>query len=80
MLCGVRQNLYVISLYRNPDQDDRIFDSLLTSMTAVQAEHVHASFLFVGDLNDHHQEWLDSTITNRHAVAVFDFATVSGCD
>ena len=23
-VCGVRQNLYVYSLYRNPDQDDRI--------------------------------------------------------
>ena len=25
-VCGVRQNLYVYSLYRNPDLDDRIFD------------------------------------------------------
>ena len=25
---GVRQNLYVYSLYRNPDLDDRIFDYL----------------------------------------------------
>ena len=30
--------------------------------------------------NDHHQEWLGSTTTNRHGVAAFDFATVSGCD
>ena len=35
---------------------------------------------FVGDLNGHHQEWLGSTTTNRHGVAAFDFATVSGCD
>ena len=34
-VCGVRQNLYVFSLYRNPDLDDRIFDCLLTSMAAV---------------------------------------------
>ena len=40
----------------------------------------NASFLFVGDLNCHHQEWLGSTTTNRHGVAAFDFATVSGCD
>ena len=53
-VCGVRQNLYVFSLYRNPDLDDRIFDSLLTSMAAVQAEDVRASFMFVGDLNCHH--------------------------
>ena len=49
-------------------------------MAAVQAEDVHASFLFVDDLNGHHQEWLGSTITNRHGVVAFDFTTVSGCD
>ena len=78
-VCGVRQNLYVYSLYRNPDLHDRIFDCLLASMAAVQAEDVHASFLFVGDLNDHHQEWLGS-MTNHHGVAAFDFATFSGCN
>ena len=51
---GLRQNFYVYSLYRNPDRDDRIYDCLLASMAAVQAEDVRASFLFVGDLNDHH--------------------------
>ena len=56
-VCGARQNLYVFSLYRNPDLDDRIFDCLLTSMAAVQAEDVRASFLVVGDLNSDHQEW-----------------------
>ena len=67
-------------LYRKSDLDDRIFDCLLTSMAAVQAEDVHASFLFVDDLNGLHREWLGSTTTNRHGVAAFDFATVSGCD
>ena len=57
-VCGVRQNLYVYSLYRNPDLDDRIFYCLLASMAGVQAEAVRASFLFLGDLNGHHQEWL----------------------
>ena len=79
-VCGERQNLYVFSLYLNLDLDDRIFDCSLTSMAAVQAEDVHACFLFVGDLNDHHQEWLGSKTTNRHGVAIFDFANVSGCD
>ena len=68
------------SLYRNPDLDDRVFDCLLASMAAVQAEDVRASFLFVGDFNGHHQEWLGSMTTNRHGVAAFDFSTVSGCD
>ena len=49
-------------------------------MAAVQTEDIRDSFLFVGDLNGHHQEWLGSTTTNRHEVASFDFATVSGCD
>ena len=39
-VCGVRQNLYVYSLYRNPDLDDRIFYCLPASMAAVQAENV----------------------------------------
>ena len=25
-VCGLRQNFYAYSLYRNPDQDDRIYD------------------------------------------------------
>ena len=75
-VCGMRQNLYVYSLYRNNDLDDRIFDCLLASMVAVQAEDVGASFLFVGDLNGHHQERLGSTTTNCHGVAAFDFAAV----
>ena len=79
-VCGVRQSLYVFSLYRNPDLDDWIFYCLLTSMAAVQAEDMHASFLFVGDLIGHHQEWLGSATTNRHGVAAFDFKTVSSCD
>ena len=49
-------------------------------MAAVQAVDVRASFLFMGDLNGHHQEWLGSTRTNRHGVAALDFATASGCD
>ena len=79
-VCGVRQNLYVYSLYRNTDLDDQIFHCLLASMAAVQAEDVRASFLFARDLNGHHQEWLGSMTTNRHGVAAFDFTTVSSCD
>ena len=75
-VCGERQNLCVFSLYRNPDLDDWIFDSLLTSMAAVQAENVRAClFPVCGDL-----KWLGSTTTNRRGVAACDFATVSGCD
>ena len=53
----------------NPDLDNPNFDYLLTSIAAVHAEDVRASFLFVDDLIGHHQEWLTSTTTNRHGVA-----------
>ena len=79
-VCGARQNKYVFNLYHNPDLDDQIFDCLLTSMAAVQAEAGRASLLLVGDLNGHHQKWLGSATTNRHGVAAIDFTTVSGCD
>ena len=52
-VCGVRQNLYVFSVYRNPDLDDRICDFLLALIAAVQTEDIRASFLLVGDLNGH---------------------------
>ena len=54
-VCGVRQNHYEFSLYLHPNLDVRIFDCLLASMAAVQAQGIRASFLFVGDLNGHHQ-------------------------
>ena len=76
MFAGLQ--LYKIIIY--PDLDNRIFDCLLTSMAAVKAEDLRVYFLFVCDLNGHHQEWLGSTTTHRHSVAAFDFETVSGWD
>ena len=76
----MRLNFYVFSLYHNPVIGDGISDCLLTLSVARQANGVRASFLFVGDLNGHPQEWLGSKITIRNAVAVFDFANVSGSD
>ena len=37
------------------------FYCFLAPMAAVQTEDIRASFLFVGDLNGQHQEWLGST-------------------
>ena len=76
----MRQNLYVYSLYRNPDLDNQIFYCLLASMAAVQTEDIRVSFLFFREFNGHHQEWLSSTTENRHGLAAFDFSIVSGCD
>ena len=46
-------------------------------MAAVQAEDLRTFFLFVRDLNGHHQQWLGSKTINRHGVAAIDFAIVS---
>ena len=56
---GCLIEFYVFSLYHNPDLDGRIHECLLTSMAAVQAEDVIASFLFMADLSGH-QELLGS--------------------
>ena len=69
-ICGVKQNLYVNSLYRNPDLDDQIFYYSLASMAPVQAEDVHASFLFVDDVNGYHQERLGSLTLQQSLVAI----------
>ena len=79
-VCGARQNLYIFSLYRNPDLDDRIYECLRTAKAVMHSVDVRESLLFMGDLNDHRQEWLGYTSTNRHGFAVPDFPTVSGCD
>ena len=50
------------------------------SVLNMRTDHVRASFLFVGELNGHHQKWLGSMTMNCHGVAAFDFTTVSGCD
>ena len=59
-VCGVRQNqshcsVCIATLMQH--------QCLLASMAAVQTGGVRASFLFVGDLNGHHQKWLGSTTT-----------------
>ena len=67
MVSGMKHNFknIIFSFYRNPDLDYQIYYYLLTSMAIVQAEEVHASFLFVGDLKGNHKEWLGYTTTNR---------------
>ena len=73
-------NFFASSLFPNPDLEEQIYDCLLTSMAALQAEDVRSSFLCVGELNGHYQERQGSRIKNRHEVATFDFATLLGCD
>ena len=78
---GRFNNYYIFASYRNPNTDDTIFDCLLTSMAAVQSTDTKASFIFVGDYNAHHREWLGSvSATDHHGRAALDFANLSGCD
>ncbi|XP_068247956.1 uncharacterized protein [Palaemon carinicauda] len=48
-------------------------------MAKIQEDDREASFVFVGDLNAHHREWLSSIFTtNRHGLRALDFASESG--
>ena len=80
-VCGKHSNFYLFSIYRNPDADDEIFDCLLNSMAFIQENYRKAAFLFVGDFNAHHREWLNSVSpTDCHGLRAVDFSTESGCD
>ena len=78
-VCGARLNTYIFGLYRNPDLDDHLYDCLLSAISEIQLSDKRASFVFCGDLNAHHSEWLGSPRTNVHGVAAFDFASSAGC-
>ena len=80
-MCGKHNHFYFFSLYRNPDADDGIFDCPLVSMAAIQGNNRNASFVFIGDLNAHHKEGLNSiSQTDCHGSRVLDFSSESGCD
>ncbi len=49
-------------------------------MAMIQDDDRKAAFVFVGDYNAHHREWLESVSPNdSHGRAALDFANVSGC-
>ena len=80
-VCGKHNHFYLFSVYRNPDADDGIFDCLLVSMAAIQENDRKASFVFIGDFNAHHKEWLNSVSnTDCHGLRALDFSSESGCD
>ena len=80
-ICSRFNNYYIFSVYRNPDLDDSIYDCLLNSMAYIQESDPKASFVFVGDVNAHHQDWLNSVSqTNQHGRAALDFSNLTGCE
>ncbi len=81
-ICSRFNNYYIFSVYRNPVLDDSIYDCLLSSISSsIQDSEPKPSFVFVGDFNAHHQEWLNSiSPTNQHGRAALDFSNLSGCE
>ena len=49
-------------LYSNPGNDGPLYDCLLDSMARVQSADDKVGFVFVGDANAHHAEWLESSL------------------
>ena len=76
VMCGVCPRTLLTWPWQLNLQYNILLCSETSSMAAMQSEDVRSSFLFVGDLNDHYQEWVGSITTKRHGVATFDFSTV----
>ena len=80
-VCSRFNNFYIFSAYRNPNADDSIYDCLLQAYISIQEEDRKSSFIFVGDFNAHHREWLNSVSpTDRHGVSALDFSDTIGCE
>ena len=62
-ICSSSHSLYVFGVDRNPALSDKIF-YCLTAMAKMQPVDRKASFMFVGDVNAHHEELLGSSTTN----------------
>ena len=74
-------NFYVFNIYRSPSANDSIYDCLMTSMSHIQELDRKSCFVFVGDFNAHHRDWLNSiSETNPHGVAALDFANLTNCE
>ena len=57
-----------------------VMTASLSFMNNIQQEHRKAVFILVGNLNEHHQEWLGLVSgTDRYGVAANDFSNFSGC-
>ena len=78
-LSGARANFYVTFVYRSPSTDTRVFDCLLESMGKIQSEDPKSVFLFIGDFNCHHSDWLGSFRTDPPGIAAHNFASLSDC-
>ena len=73
-ICSRINNFYVYAFYLNPGRDGSLYDCLLDSMARVQSLDDKAAFIFFGDSNAHHSQWLKSvSLTDRHGRYALDF-------
>lgn len=80
-VCSRFNNFYIFSLYRNPTADDGLFDCLFASYCNIQINDKKSCFVFIGDFNAHHTEWLGShSPTDRHGISALNFCDSVGCD
>ena len=81
LLCGKVNNFYVYAFYHNPGHDGSLYDCMLGSMGQVQSIDSKAVFVFVGDANAQHVEWLESVSpTDGHGRDALDFYNLVGCE
>ena len=66
-ICSRINNFYVYAFYRDPGHDSSLYDCLIDFVARVESVDDKAVFVFVGDTNAHHFEWLESVFpTDRH--------------
>ena len=80
-ICGEINNFYVYAFYHYPGHDGSLYDSVLDSMVWAQSVNDKADFVFVGDANAYHSEWLESVSpTDQYGRDTLDFCNLSGCE
>ena len=78
---GKHNKFHLCSIYRNPDLDGNILYCFLMTMATIQENDLKAPFVFIGDFNVHHREWLNSVSpANGHGLRALDFSSESGCE
>ena len=79
--CSRIFNFHVYAFYCNPGHDGSLYDCLLDSTARVQSVDDKGVFVFVGDENVHHTQWLESVSpTNRYGRDALGLCNLLGCD
>ena len=80
-ICSRINIFYDHAFYRNPGHYGSLYDHLLDSMAREQSFDDKAVFVFVGDVNARHSEWLESVSpTDQHRPDILNFFILSCCE